>query len=498
MTPDHEILVVGAGISGIGTGAALLRAGLIDFLIIERSHDIGGTWRDNTYPDVAVDLPSFVYQFSYELYPHWTRLFPKGSEVKQYIDHMADKYGLRGHIRLNSEMTSRQWDEKEHLWHVRLADGCTLTARFVLTAVGLYTEPLRPDIAGLDDFTGKVIQSARWDHAHDLTGERAAVIGTGASAVQLIPKVAEAVGRLTVFQRSAIWVFPKPDPPIPRWLRGLLARVPLVNAALRTISSAVVEMLLVGIFLLGKPGAVIARFAAALVRVYLRTQVPDPALRRKLIPDYKFLCKRPSVSNAYFRTYTRPNVELVTTGIARITSKGVLGSDGRLHEIDTLILATGFRLFYDPENYRKVPVRGRDGFDLAEFFTHQRVQAYEGVSLPKLPNHFFIFGPYSWSGGSWPGMVETLSTHAIRVITETRRRGATAVEVTQEANDRFLRFARERIGKSLVYTNDCAGSNTFFLDHHGDSPLWRPTTASAAKRAARTFSLDDYIYTTRQ
>ncbi|WP_216215177.1 flavin-containing monooxygenase [Amycolatopsis aidingensis] len=491
--PDYQVVVVGAGFGGLGAGIALRRAGIEDFLIIERAGDIGGTWRDNTYPDVAVDLPSFTYQFSFEKNPDWSRVFPKGGEVKAYIDHCAEKYGLWPFIRLNTEMTARTWDEGNHLWRISLREG-ELTCRYVITALGAFIDPRTPDIPGLADFAGTVLHTAAWDHRHDLSGERVAVIGTGSTAVQLIPKVAKVAGRLTVFQRRAIWVFAKPDLKIPPAVRALFRRLPFTQSVVRAITAVIVELLLAGVIVSGKPGAFVAKRAERAIRAYLRTQVRDPELRRKLTPDYGFGCKRPSVSNTYYRTFTRDHVELVTEGIERITPTGVRARDGREHEVDTLILATGFRLANDPENYRKVPVRGRDGFDLAEFFATEQVQAYEGVSIPRLPNSFFIFGPFSWTGSSWHVMVETQAHHALRVITEARRRGATAAEVTQEANDRFFAFAHRRASRSLLFTNGCESANTYYIDHHGDFSLLRPTTALQAWWSSRRFPLDDYRY----
>jgi cation diffusion facilitator CzcD-associated flavoprotein CzcO len=231
-------------------------------------------------------------------------------------------------------------------------------------------------------------------------------------------------------------------------------------------------------------------------RAFLFTQVRDAELRRKLTPEYGFGCKRPSVSNTYYSTFTRANTELVTDPIERITAAGILTADGVERPIDTLVLATGFRLSHDPENYRKAPVTGSDGFDLADFFEHEPLQAYEGVSLPQLPNTFMIFGPYSWTGSSWHVMVEMQSHHAVRVITEARRRGATRAAVTPEANARFLSFVRRRSQNSLLYTNNCATANTYYFDHHGDFSLLRPTTAIEAWWSSRRFSLDDYAYET--
>jgi cation diffusion facilitator CzcD-associated flavoprotein CzcO len=487
------VVIVGAGFGGLGAGIALKRAGIEDFVILERAEDIGGTWRENTYPDIAVDVPSFSYQFSFEKNPGWSRVFAKGAEVKEYIDHCADKYGLRPHIRLNTEVTARGWDDETHTWRIR-TNAHTITARYVITAIGAFIDPKPPDIDGLDDFEGKVICSQRWDHDYDLTGKRVAVIGTGATAVQLIPPVARAAKRLFVFQRRPIWVFAKPDVEIPPAVQQLFRVLPGSQEAVRLAASALVEAGLVGIVLYGERVSALTRIPAMACRAFLFTQVRDRGLRRRLTPEYGFGCKRPAMSNTYYRTFTRSNTELVTDPIERMTPSGIVTADGHEREIDALILATGFRLSHDPENYRKVPVTGRDGFDLGEFFAHEPLQAYEGVSLPQLPNTFMIFGPYSWSGSSWHVMVEIQSHHAVRVIQEARRRRATMAAVRPEANERFLRFVRDRARESILYSNNCETANTYYFDHHDDFSLLRPTTAMQAWWASRRFPLDDYRY----
>jgi cation diffusion facilitator CzcD-associated flavoprotein CzcO len=213
-----------------------------------------------------------------------------------------------------------------------------------------------------------------------------------------------------------------------------------------------------------------------------------------LTPSYGFGCKRPAVSNTYLRTFTRENVELVTTPIERVTEAGVVDADGTARDVDALILATGFRLASDPEYYRHVPIRGRDGFDLAASFARDRLASYEGISLPHLPNHFMMFGPYGWTGGTWHQLVETTSAHIVRVIQEAERTGATQVEVTQEATDRWTGVARKRLERSLFNTNSCETANSYYFDHHGDTPFLRPTTAGQARRASRSFPLDDYVF----
>ena len=491
--PEHNVVIIGAGFSGLGAAIALKRAGIEDFAILERADDIGGTWRANTYPDVAVDIPSFSYQFSFELNPHWSRVFAKGSEVKAYIDGIAHKYGLRPHLRLRTEVRKREWDEESHLWRIDCGDR-EVTARFVIAAIGAFIDPRPPDIPGFEDFAGKVLRTQEWEHEYDLTGERVAVIGTGSTAVQLIPPVARAAGRLHVFQRRAIWVFAKPDWKIPAPVRKLFATVPGVQNAVRLTASAIVETLLVGTFLLGKRFPPLSTVPARACRAFLHSQVSDPELRRKLTPEYGFACKRPSVSNRYYKTFERENTELVTEPIERITPNGILTEDGREREIDVLVLATGFRISTDPENYRRSPVRGRDGFDLADFVQNEPLQAYEGVSIPGLPNSFTMFGPYSWTGSSWQVMVENQSHHIVRVLREARRRRASSVEIRPDANARFLEFVRERALHGMPHSASCATANTYYLDHHGEISLLRPTSSLQAWWASRRFSLDDYAY----
>jgi cation diffusion facilitator CzcD-associated flavoprotein CzcO len=496
-TPDHEVAIIGAGLSGIGMGAALLRAGIEDFVILERADDVGGTWRDNTYPGVGVDIPTFAYQFSYELKPDWSRVFAKGSEVKSYIDEYVAKYGVDAHIRFRSEVTSRTWDEDEHFWRLELDGGDEVTARFVVSAIGAFVDPRPAVIAGLEEFAGKLIHSARWDHEYDLTGKRVAIVGTGASAVQIIPEIAPEVARLDVYQRTPIWVSPKFDPAIPERVKRLFARVPVTQRIARLVASAITEFILIFMVVNYRRVPFIAHSIERTNKRFLARSVRDPDLRRKLTPDYGMGCKRPSISNTYLRTFNSDNVELVTDRIDRVTPEGIRADDGTERAVDVIVLATGFRLASDPENYRRTPVRGRDGFDLATHYAENRLKAYEGIAMPGLPNHFMIFGPYGWTGASWHVLVQTASRHITRVIEECRRRGATEVEVTQEATDRFHAFVEERMSGSLWFTSNCATANSYYFDHHGDVPYLRPTSGRQAQRASRKFPLDAYSYRAR-
>ena len=490
---DHEVVIIGAGFGGIGAGIALKRAGLHDFVMLERDDDIGGTWHQNRYPDIGVDVPSFSYQFSFEKNPYWSRVFAKGEEVKRYVDHCADKYGIRPHVRLRTEVRRREWDEAARLWRLTLADGAELTARYVISAVGAFVEPKELDIPGVDDFAGTVLRSQEWQDV-PLEGRRVAVIGTGASAVQLIPPVGEAAARMHVFQRTPIWLSAKPDWRISRRTQWVLAHVPGAATLVHLFASALLEWGIVGTVVFGRRFPALTDVPERVCRAWLHSQVSDPELRRKLTPDYGFGCKRPSMSNTYYRTFTKPHVELVTDRIERVTPTGILTADGVEREIDVLILATGFRLSTDPEVFRRSPVIGRDGFDLAEAMAAAPLRTYEGVSLDRLPNTFTIFGPFSWTGASWHVLVETQAHHVVRVLCEARKRQAQVVEVRPEAVERFMRFVRRRTARALPLSPRCDTSGTYYRDHHGDVTLLRPTTSLQAWFAARRFPIDDYVF----
>ncbi|ROO86002.1 cation diffusion facilitator CzcD-associated flavoprotein CzcO [Actinocorallia herbida] len=492
--PEHEVVVIGAGISGIGMGIALRRAGIEDFVILERAAAIGGTWRDNTYPGIGVDVPAQAYQFSYAPNPGWSRVFAPGHEVRSYVEGLADRFRLRPHLRLGTEVVRRDWDEELHLWRLTTSGG-EITARFVVSAIGAFVEPKPVDIPGIEDFRGDVLRSASWDHTVPLDGRRAAIVGTGASAVQIIPEIARRTAHLDVYQRTPIWIAPKPDAAVPAALRRLYARAPRFQEAVRRAATRGVEYLLIDSVVRHRP-AVTARLERLLRDTWYRTQVRDPETRAKLVPDYGFGCKRPSVSNAYLRTFNRPDVALVTDPIERVTPTGLRTKDGTEHPADVLILATGFRLASDPEVFRRTPVRGRDGFDLAERYATERLASYEGVTQPGLPNHFMMFGPYGWVGGTWHQLVETTAAHVVRVLGEARRRGATAVEVRPEAAARWTGEMRGRLGGS-VFHGRCATARSYYFDHHGDLPYLRPTSSAQAREAAASFPLDDYLYETR-
>lgn len=370
-------------------------------------------------------------------------------------------------------------------------DGVVRTARYLVTATGFLSQPHVPDFPGIDEFAGDIIHTTAWPDGRDFTGERVAVIGTGATAVQLIPELAKQALELTVFQRTPIWVVPKLEMAIPPRVRDLFERVPLVQRAARLVSSSLLELLMVtGVlhyqqFKAGNKGA------ALLAKAHLRRQVPDPATRRKLTPSYDFGCKRPTFSNTYFPVFNQPNTHLETGSIVRVEPDGVVTDAGKV-TIDTLVLATGFDLW--DTNFPAIEVIGRDGVNLGKWWREKRFQAYEGITVPKFPNFLSLNSPYSYSGLSYFTTIEGQMKHMARLFGELKRGNHHTFEVTEEANTRFLDDVTERLGSSVFYNGDCASSRSYYFNKAGEAALLRPKSTTATLREMGRFPLRDYTY----
>ncbi|HKS45782.1 MAG TPA: NAD(P)/FAD-dependent oxidoreductase [Amycolatopsis sp.] len=493
--PDHEVLVIGAGFSGIGAAIGLRKAGIADFAVIDELDDIGGSWHVNRYPGIAVDIAAFSYCYAFEPNASWSRVFPSGAEVKAYADRCVDKYGLRPHLRLKSTVTSAEYDESAHLWRVFLEDENTITARFVICATGWLTKPKWPDIEGLDGFAGIVVHTADWDPSLNLTGQRVAVIGTGASAVQVVPAIAPRVRQLSVYQRTPIWLFPKPDFVVPKPVHRLFRIAPWLQRAVRLFTDAGTELSFVIAMVHNRQFPFLVRAGEAISRLYLRLQVKgDRELIDKLTPAYGLGCKRPSFAKGYWRAFTRRNVDLVTEPIERMTETGIHTTDGAERAFDVLVLATGFHVL---DNLPPFPVRGAGGREILEFWRTERFQVYEGSSVKGYPNLWFIVGPYSFTGGSWFGTIDHQVTHALRVITEARRRNATEAAVRPESHDRSFRRTLRRQRNTVFFNNNCGASNSYYFDERGDAPAVRPASTYEAAWRSRHFDLDDYRYANR-
>ncbi|GEM32973.1 putative monooxygenase [Nocardia neocaledoniensis NBRC 108232] len=492
MAPQLDAIVVGAGFGGMGAAIELDRLGLRNFVILEREDDLGGTWHVNRYPGLAVDIASVTYSYSFEPNPYWSRLFAPGAELEKYAHHVARKYDLSRRMRFGTVVDGARWDDENQQWTVSVAGGETLTARYLLTATGFLSQPYTPPFPGIESFAGKIIHTTAWDDDYDLTDRRAAIIGTGATAVQLVPEVAKRVAALTVFQRTPIWVVPKVDAPIPGVVQELFAKVPLTQKAARLANTAMLEALMVVGVLHYAQAKPLNSAAAALAKAHLFAQVRDKKTRAELTPHYDFGCKRPTFSNTYFKTFNQPHVRLETNSIDHVEPDGIVTADGRKTAIDTLLLATGFNLW--DVNFPAIEIIGRDGVNLGKFWRDSRFQAYEGITVPKFPNFLSLNSPYSYSGLSYFTTIEAQMKHMGRLFTELFRRGEQTFEVTERANAEFLDRVTDKLGSSVFYGGDCSTARSYYFNQHGEAALLRPTSTLNAHREAVAFPLDDYAF----
>jgi cation diffusion facilitator CzcD-associated flavoprotein CzcO len=486
-----DAVIVGAGFAGIGTAIQLKRLGIEDFVILEREDDLGGTWYVNHYPGLAVDVPTTTYSYYFEPNPNWSRLFTPGPEIKQYADDVADKYDVRKHMRFNVSVEGARWDEEAQVWRVALRDGETISGRYLFTATGFLSQPKVPDIPGINDFDGKVIHTTEWEDDFDPTGRRIAVIGTGATAVQLIPELAKRAADLTVYQRTPIWVVPKIDLRFGERAKRVFKRFPFTQRALRWFTDSIYEVMVsVGVVHFRTFKGRFNISAADLSKMHRFVVIRDKELRRRLTPDYDFGCKRPTFSNGFYRAFTRDNVHLQDVGIDHVQSDGIVGKDGTKNVIDTLVLATGFDLW--EANFPAIEVIGRDGRNLGKWWRETRFQAYQGVSMPYFPNYLSLASPYAFLGLNFFNTMEYQMRLMERLFSEVKRRGATTFEVTEEANSRYLDRMTELLGDSLFTLGNCASARSYYYNPAGEPTLLRPSTTETAIREASEFPLSDY------
>jgi cation diffusion facilitator CzcD-associated flavoprotein CzcO len=506
--PDHEVAIIGAGPGGIAAAHFLRQKGITDFVILERGSDVGGTWRDNHYPGLAVDIPALWYQLSFAPNPDWTRLFAPGPEIYTYLRDTARRLGLYDHLRTNQDVTRQQWDDRAGLWRLEIRDGAPVTARFVISSVGGYVNAKpRVDIDGIDDFAGTILRPNAWDDEYDTRGKRIAVIGTGSSGVQIVSALSAHAANLDVYQRTPAWVLPKVDFSTPPAMRRAL-RIPGLFAALNAIGRLGMDAFMVApiVHVFSRlPDRLLVRlmplydsYCRTLYRLLVRVVVEDPATRRALIPRYGIMAKRPVISSSFLPALNNPNTHLITTPIDRITRTGVRTADGVDHPADLLVLATGYELWTDPETYRPATILGDQGFDLAEYYRAHGLQSYAGAAHPRLPNRWEIVGPFGFVGFAWTDFVETTATHAVRIIDEARRRGAGVVAVSQDAFNRWNALMRKRGKTAHLYYTACAGLNTYFINSQRETLYYRPQTITASRHFAQHSPLSDYEFATRQ
>ncbi|MGY2487990.1 flavin-containing monooxygenase [Cupriavidus sp. CP313] len=477
-------IIIGAGFAGIGMAVAFQRAGIKDFVILERSHDVGGVWRDNSYPGAACDVPSHLYSFSFEPNPNWSSTFAPQAEIHAYLRHCAQKYGLGSHIRFGAEVAGARFDEPGSQWLVDLVDGTTLRAALLVSGTGQLSRPVSPKLPGLEAFKGRTFHSAAWDHGYSLAGKRVAVIGTGASAIQFVPAISDQVETLTVFQRSPAYIVPRPDQPYGPMQKTLFSRLPwtmkLHRAAIyvRYEARALAFTRFSGIMrqAVGRP------FQRLLAR-----QVPDAALRARLTPDYPIGCKRILLSSEYLAALSKPNVELVTDGIRRVTENGIETVDGVSHPVDAIIYGTGFAA---TEFLSPMRITGRAGRVLNDAW-RGGAQAYLGLTVPGFPNFFMLYGPNTNLGhNSIVYMLESQIAHVIRCCKAMRAANATAIEVDDRRYQRFNAGIQQRLANSVW-----SGCKSWYVDANGHNSTNWPGFTLTYRWQTRFSSLQAYLFT---
>jgi cation diffusion facilitator CzcD-associated flavoprotein CzcO len=439
MTADPRIVIVGAGFGGIAAAIELRRHGFADITLLEAAPALGGTWHYNTYPGAACDVPSHLYSFSFDQRRDWSRLCSPQSEILRYLHGVAEEHGITPLIRFSSRVDECTFDEPASTWHVACRDGDSYEADVLLIAVGQLNQPSVPRLPGVERFTGHTFHSARWDHEYELRDRRVAVVGNGASAVQFVPQIAAGVARLSVFQRTANWMLPRKNHVYARWVRAAVDHVPGLQWLRRRWVFHYTESLTLAI---RHPGT-IGRLFSLRSAMFMRGQLPDPDLRRRAWPDYTFGCKRVLFSSHYLPALARPNVELVTEQITEVTETGLRTADGRLHEVDCIIWATGFKV---SEFVAPMEVVGAGGVRLADAW-REGAHAHLGMAVPGFPSLFFLYGPNTnTSGGSIIFYLEAQAAYIRQALERLRAGGFRRVEVradVEAASDRELqsRFA---------------------------------------------------------
>ncbi|HZM74284.1 MAG TPA: NAD(P)/FAD-dependent oxidoreductase [Candidatus Limnocylindrales bacterium] len=477
-----DIAIIGSGFGGLGAAIQLRRKGFTDFLIFEKADDMGGTWRDNTYPGCACDVTSNLYSFSFALNPGWSETFSGYKEIWEYLTGCADRFGLRPYLRLGHEIQEAAWDEYEKKWLLTTNRGI-FKARVLIAATGPLSQPSVPDIPGLKSFTGKVFHSAQWDHDYDLSGRDVAVIGTGASAVQFVPQIQPKVKRLKLFQRTPGWIVPHVTRKRGRAENWLYQHIPGLARLNRTLLYWGYESMGVGFM---HPR--INRVAQRVAERNLRRQVPDPHLRAQLMPGYTLGCKRVLRSNAFWPVVAEPNVDLITSGIKEIRAGGLVTADGTEHPVDTIILGTGFHVTDSPVMQR---IRGRDQIRLSEAWT-PTMRAYLGTTVSGFPNLFFLLGPNTGLGHtSVVIMIESQLKQVIKTLEHMRRNGMATMEPTAEAQRRDNAQVDRKMDGTVWMAGGC---RSWYLDSTGrNSTLW-PGFATTFRLRLRHFRPADYTF----
>jgi cation diffusion facilitator CzcD-associated flavoprotein CzcO len=479
-----RIAIIGTGFSGLGMAIRLKQAGIDDFVLFERADDVGGTWRANTYPGCQCDVPSHLYSFSFAPNPDWSRTYSRQAEILDYLRDCAERFGITPHIRFGHDVREAAWDNDTKVWRLDTSQG-EFEAPILVGGTGPLTEPQVPNIPGLEGFEGTVFHSAEWNHEHDLNGERVASIGTGASAIQYVPRIQPKASQLYVFQRTAPWVMPHSDRPITKLERKLYRRFPALQRLVRGGVYLGREWLVLGFTRNTKLMKALSRLA----KRHMERVVKDPGLRAKLTPDYTLGCKRILPSNDWYPAIVKPNVEVVTDAITEVRPNSIITADGHEREVDTIVLGTGFHVTDMPASER---VRGKDGRRLSEVW-NKGAESYLGTTVAGFPNFFLLIGPNTGLGHtSLVYMVEAQHDYVLDCLRTMDERGLETVEVRPEVQTAFNEEVQARMPGTVWVSGGCA---SYYIDPNGRiTTLW-PDFTFRYKQRTRRFDLPSYVTT---
>ncbi|MEV7341420.1 NAD(P)/FAD-dependent oxidoreductase [Streptomyces sp. NPDC093544] len=482
MTEHVRVAVIGSGFGGLGAAVRLRREGVTDFVVLERADSVGGTWRDNSYPGCACDVPSHLYSFSFAPHPDWPRTYSGQEYIRAYLEHVADVFRLRSHLRFNSEVKKLTWDAEKLRWGIETSSG-SLTADVVVSATGALSDPKVPDIAGIDTFPGKVFHSARWDHDYDLRGKRVAMIGTGASAIQIVPAIQPEVAHLTLFQRTPPWVMPRVDRAISGAERWLHRKLPITAQARRGLLWGIRELQVQAFT--KRPGEL--GMVEQLAKRNMARAIKDADLRARLTPDYRIGCKRILLSNTYYPALAQPNVDLVDGGLSEIRGSTLVAADGTEAEVDAIVFGTGFHVTDMPIADRVV---GADGRTLAESWK-DGMKSLRGATAAGFPNWLTIVGPNTGLGNS--SMILMIESQ-LNYMADFMRQldvlgGRVALEARPSAVNAWNREVQGRMKRTVWNSGGC---ESWYLDANGvNTTIW-PGTTTEFRRATRRIDLAEY------
>ncbi|GGX45652.1 flavin-containing monooxygenase [Streptomyces fructofermentans] len=482
---EHEhvrVAVIGSGFGGLGAAVRLRREGVTDFVVLERAGSVGGTWRDNSYPGCACDVPSHLYSFSFAPNPDWPRTFSGQEHIRAYLEHVTDVFGLRPHLRFDSEVKLMTWDGENLRWEIETSSG-TLTADIVVSATGPLSDPKVPDVPGIETFPGKVFHSARWDHDYDLRGKRVAMVGTGASAIQIVPAVQPEVERLTVFQRTPPWVMPRVDRAISGAERRLHRLLPLTAQARRGLLWGIRELQVQAFTKRPNELGLVERLAKRnMTRV-----IKDPELRAKLTPTYRIGCKRILLSSTYYPALAQPNVDVVASGLSEIRGSTLVAADGTETEADAIVFGTGFHVTDMPIAERVV---GADGRTLAEAWS-TGMKSLRGATAAGFPNWMTVIGPNTGLGNS--SMILMIESQLNYLADYVRQLdvvgGRAALDARPGAVEAWNTRVQERMKRTVWNTGGCT---SWYLDANGVNTTVWPGTTTEFRGATRRVDLAEY------